>query len=97
MHNSKPNVEKDFYKLMNNSNFRYDCRNSADNCFFAPIFDEVEESRYAKNIKTHSIRKFLNLFRVNFSREKLRKHSTIEYLPLSKTINFFRREKIHSK
>ena len=38
---SNNNVEKDFYKLMNNSNFGYDCRNNFDNCKFAPIFDEL--------------------------------------------------------
>ena len=37
------NVTKDFYKLMNNSNFGYDCRNSLDNCKFNPIFDELNE------------------------------------------------------
>ena len=46
--NAKTSVEKDFYKLMKNSNFGYDCRNNADNCFFAPIFDELEELSYAK-------------------------------------------------
>ena len=40
---SKNNVEKDFYKLMNNSNFWYDCRNNLDNCKFVPIFDEFRE------------------------------------------------------
>ena len=40
---SKNNVEKDFYKLMNNSNFWYDCRNNLDNCKFLPIFDEFRE------------------------------------------------------
>ena len=40
---SKTNAEKDFYKLMNNSNFGSDCRNNADNIDFVPIFDEINE------------------------------------------------------
>ena len=43
---SKYNIEEDFYKLMNNSNFGYDCRNNLDNCKFAPIFDEFKEVTY---------------------------------------------------
>ena len=41
-------VGKDFYKLMNDSNFSYDCRNSIDNCTFAPISEELEEILYLK-------------------------------------------------
>ena len=52
--NAKSNIEKDFCKLMNNSNFGYDCRNNIDNCFFAPIIDEIEEVR--------CIRKYQNVF-----------------------------------
>ena len=40
---AKDEVTKDFFKLMNNSNFGYDCRNNLDNCKFNPIFDEVNE------------------------------------------------------
>ena len=40
---SKHNIEKDFCKLMNNSNFAFDCRNNLDNCKFVPIFDEYKE------------------------------------------------------
>ena len=46
--NAPTDVEKDFYKLMNNSNFSYNCRNNADNCFLQPIYDEIEELSYAK-------------------------------------------------
>ena len=34
---SKTNLEKDFYKLLNNANFGYDCRNNANICFFSQI------------------------------------------------------------
>ena len=43
---SKKYIEKDFYKLMNNSNFGYDCRNDLDTCKFVPIFDEYKEITY---------------------------------------------------
>ena len=47
--NAKTTADKDFYKLMNNSNFGYDCRNNSDNCVFGPVFDELEELGYAKH------------------------------------------------
>ena len=49
--NAKTSVKKNFHKLVNNSNFGYDCGNNANNCFFAPIFDELEELSYAKRIQ----------------------------------------------
>ena len=42
-------VEKDFYKLLNNSNFGYDCQNNIDNCSFEPTNDELEEIPYLKS------------------------------------------------
>ena len=46
--NAKNSIEKDFYKLMNNANFGYDCRNNLDNCQFILIFDEMNEVTYWK-------------------------------------------------
>ena len=43
---SKNSIEKYFCKLMNNSNFVYDCQNNLDNCKFIPIFDEFKEITY---------------------------------------------------
>ena len=45
---AKNSVEKNFYKLLHNSNFEYDCRNNLDNCTFVPIFDELNEATYLK-------------------------------------------------
>ena len=56
--NAKTDVEKDFFKLMNNVSFGYDCRNNADNSYFSQIYDELEELMYAKryqNISDQSI------------------------------------------
>ena len=43
---SKNDFKKDFFKLMNNSSFGYDCRNNLDNCKFMPVFDELGEITY---------------------------------------------------
>ena len=42
-------VEKDFYKLLNNSNFGIDCRNNIGNCTLEPIYDNFSEIAYIKN------------------------------------------------
>ena len=42
-------------KMMNNSNFGYDCRKNFGNCQFVPIYDEL------KNIIIFSIQKYQNL------------------------------------
>ena len=45
-------VEKDFYKLLNNSNFGIDCTNNIDNCTLEPIYDDFSEISYIKNYTT---------------------------------------------
>ena len=45
-------VEKDFYKLLNNSNFGIDCRNNIGNCTLEPIYDNFSEIAYIKNYTT---------------------------------------------
>ena len=46
------NVEKDFYKLLNNSNFGIDCRNNIDNCTLQPIYENFYEIGHIKNYTT---------------------------------------------
>lgn len=38
--NANTSVEKDLYKLMDNSNFGYDCRNNIDDCKSTALYDE---------------------------------------------------------
>ena len=42
-------IDKNFFKLLNNANFGYDCRNNLDNCVFEPIYDEIGKISYLRN------------------------------------------------
>ena len=47
--NATARAERDFFKLINNSNFCDEGRNNADSrFFFQTIYDEIEELSYAK-------------------------------------------------
>ena len=59
--NAQTEMEKKFYKLMNNSNFGYDCQNNFDNCFLASVTDELEEMSYIRkyqNVLDPSVKDF---------------------------------------
>ena len=73
---AKTKVEKDFYKLLNNSNFGNDCRNNIGNCKLELMFDGLDEISY--------IRKFANImqdsrYREFFSLDLLRQQVEGEY------------------
>ena len=56
-------VESDFCKLLNNSNFGYDCRNNLDNLNFQPNNDEKSElnfiKKYHSNLYDPSVKQFI--------------------------------------
>ena len=45
-------VERNLYKLLNNSNIGIDCRNNIDNCKLEPIQDKIGEILYVKKFDT---------------------------------------------
>ena len=44
----KKKVEKDFYKLLNNSNFGNDCGNDIVNCKLQLLYDGLDEISFIK-------------------------------------------------
>ena len=65
-------VEKDFYKLLNNSNFGIDCRNNIDNCILEALYDEFTEISYIKKFtKIYNGDTFRNFFSPSLLREEI--------------------------
>ena len=67
---AKTKVEKDFYKLLNNSNFGNDCRNAFGNSKLELMFDGHEEISYLK--------KFTNVMQSSKFRENVQKENVRE-------------------
>ena len=60
---TKTDTEKNFYELMNNSNFGSDCRNNFYNCSLSPVTDELEEMSYIRkhqSVFDSSVKDFLS-------------------------------------
>ena len=65
-------VEKDFYKLLNNSNFGIDCRNNIDNCILEALYDEFTEISYIEKFtKIYNGDTFRNFFSPSLLREEI--------------------------
>ena len=81
---AKLKIEKDFYKLLNNSNFGNNCRNNIGNCSLELIYDGPEELNY--------IKKFTNIFhdpkfKEFFTEDVLKKQVQDEYEEKLKTVD----------
>ena len=101
--NAATDVKRGFFKLMNNSNFGYDFRNSADNCFFQPIYDEIEEFSYTKknqNVFDQEISNFVSseILERQLEEEYLNKFATLdpqdEYFDAKKSRYKLKKKKI---
>ena len=61
--NAKNAIEKDFFKFMNNANFKFDCRNNVNNTKFEPIIDKINKIGYMKkyyNLFDNKVSEFVN-------------------------------------
>ena len=67
---AKTSVKKDFYKLLNSSNFGNDCRNNIANCKLELIYDGLEGLKYIKNYNSFDDEIF-EFFSTDLLRENL--------------------------
>ena len=87
--NAKNSIEKDFFKLMNNTNFGYDCRNNLDNCQFTPIFDEINEVTYLKRYYNYFDKEVSKFVSSDLIRAELEKNYNDSLMKVSKDDKFY--------
>ena len=86
---SKNDIEKDFYKLMNNSNFGYDCRNNLDNCKFVRIFDELKELTYVERYHNIFDPKFSEFVTIDLIKQNIEETYNDKLIKLDKEDKFY--------
>ena len=77
---SNNSAAKYFYKLMNNSDFGYDCRNNLDNCKFVPMFDEYEEINFVSRYHSLFDSKVRQFITSNLLKKDIEEKLMISYL-----------------
>ena len=87
--NAENSTGKDFYKLMNNSNFGYDCRNNLGNCKFVPIFDEIKEITYLKRYYNYFDSKVSSFVSRELIRQEIEEKFNNMKMKLSKDDKFY--------
>ena len=87
--NAKKSIEKDSYKLMNNSNFGYDCCNNLDNCQFVPIFDELQEITYLKRCYNYFDSKVSSFVSSDLIRQEIEEKYNDLVMKLSKDDKYY--------
>ena len=86
---SKNYVEKDFDKLMNNSNFGYDCRNNIDNRKFVPFFDEYKGISFINIYHNIFDSKFSDFITSNLLKAYIEEKFNYKLLKLDKEDTFY--------
>lgn len=78
-------VVKDFYKLLNNSNFGIDCRNIIGNCCLEPLCDDFSEISYIKKFTPIFVDDtFCNFFSPSLLRDEITQLFQAKIFALSK-------------
>ena len=92
-------VEKDFYKLLNNSNFGINCRNNIDSCYLEPIYNDFLEILYIKKFSTiFGNNTFRDFFSLNILREEITQTFQSKISALNKEeITYEARKKYYEK
>ena len=91
--NGKSDMEKNFYKLINNSNFGYDCRNNFGNCFLSPVIDELEEISYIRKHQRIFDPSLKDFFSSHLLEKQINEDFDNKISQLDKNSNFFEARK----